>query len=272
VPTCIYCRAETTGKEGVPHVIPEALGANKITLPRGAECDKCNHYFGRKLEPMLYRYPGVALALQFWGIRGKKGRLRKKLGAVERTEAGDTRFGIHSPQVQTDKYGRRTAFMDLPPDPDFDMLEFRRALYRIALSTVAMLQGAEYALDPKFDDVRRYIRNPKPGEAWPFAQGHTRGPEMPRSAHLRYCEKGRREVVEFQLLSHFLAVALTDDGTFATSTAALGHQLIGPEVNDPGWGRVKYVESEPPSFLGRARLRVDGWLAAVGKWLRKTFR
>jgi hypothetical protein len=153
VPTCIYCRAETTGKEGVPHVIPEALGANKITLPRGAECDKCNHYFGRKLEPMLYRYPGVALALQFWGIRGKKGRLRKKLGTVERTEAGDTRFGIHSPQVQTDKYGRRTAFMDLPPDPDFDMLEFRRALYRIVLSTVAMLQGAEYALDPKFDDV-----------------------------------------------------------------------------------------------------------------------
>jgi hypothetical protein len=23
-----------------------------------------NHYFGRKLEPMLFRYPGVALALQ----------------------------------------------------------------------------------------------------------------------------------------------------------------------------------------------------------------
>jgi hypothetical protein len=105
MPTCIYCRAETTGNEGIPHVIPEALSPNDFTLPRGAECDKCNHYFGRKLEPMLYRYPGVALALQFWGIRGKKGRLRKKLGTVERTEACDTRFGIHSPQVQTDKYG-----------------------------------------------------------------------------------------------------------------------------------------------------------------------
>jgi hypothetical protein len=163
-------------------------------------------------------------------------------------------------------------YVDLPPDPDFDMLEFRRALYRIALSTVAMLQGAEYALDPKFDDVRRYIRNPKPGEVWPFAQGHTKGSEMPRSAQLRYCEKGKREVVEFHLLSNFLAVALTDDGTFAASTADLGHKLVGPEVNDPGWGRVQYVESEPPSFLGRARLRLDVWLAAVGKWLRKTFR
>ena len=44
------------------------------------------------------------------------------------------------------------------------MLEFRRALYRIALSTVAMLEGADYALDPKFDEARRYIRNPKTGE------------------------------------------------------------------------------------------------------------
>lgn len=44
MPTCIYCRALTTGKEGVPHVIPEALGQNNLTLPKGAECDKCNQY------------------------------------------------------------------------------------------------------------------------------------------------------------------------------------------------------------------------------------
>jgi hypothetical protein len=59
--------AQTTGKEGLPHVILEALSPNDLTLPRGAECDKCNHYFGRKLEPNLYRYPGVAFALQFLG-------------------------------------------------------------------------------------------------------------------------------------------------------------------------------------------------------------
>jgi hypothetical protein len=37
------------------------------------------------------------------------------------------------------------------------MLESRTALYRIALSTVAMLEGADYGLDPKFDEARRYI-------------------------------------------------------------------------------------------------------------------
>jgi hypothetical protein len=57
---------------------------------------------------MLYRYPGVALALQFWGIRGKKGRLRRRLGTVERTEAGDTRFGVHPPQV------KRTSTVGVP--------------------------------------------------------------------------------------------------------------------------------------------------------------
>ena|SRR5687767_9297740 len=85
------------------------------------------------------------------------------------------------------------------------MLEFRRALYRIALSTVAMLEGADYAQDPKFDEARRYIRNPKTGEAWPFAQGQTPLPSIPRSAQLHYTEKGRREVVLFQLLNNIFA-------------------------------------------------------------------
>ena len=96
MPTCIYCRTQTTGKEGLPHVIPEALGPNDLVLPRGAECDKCNHYFGRKLEPNLYRYPGVAFALQFWGIHGKKG-LRKRLSTIERTDEGKTQASGHAP-------------------------------------------------------------------------------------------------------------------------------------------------------------------------------
>jgi hypothetical protein len=229
MPTCIYCRTETTGNEGVPHVIPEALSPNDMTLPRGAGCDKCNHYFGRKLERMLFRYPGVALALQFWGIRGKRGQ-RKQLSTVGRTDAGHTTFSGHSLNIETDEKGRCTIYLDVPADPAFNMLEFRRALYRIALSTVAMLHGAEYALDPRFDEVRRYIRNPKPGEAWPFAQGHTPAPAIPRprSVHLRYCEKGRREVVVFQLLNDVFAVALCDDGTFATSAAEVGHRICRP--------------------------------------------
>jgi len=102
MPTCIYCRTQTTGKEELPHVIPEALGPNDLVLPRGAECDKCNHYFGRKLEPNLYRYPGVALALQLWGIHGKKG-LRKRLSTIERTDEGKTQARGHSLESQIDR-------------------------------------------------------------------------------------------------------------------------------------------------------------------------
>ena len=252
MPTCIYCRAETKGNEGVPHVIPEALSPNDMTLPRGAECDKCNHYFGRKLEPMLFRYPGVALALQFWGIRGKKGQ-RKQLGTVKRTRAGELRVTGHSLKIETDEQGRRTIYLDLPTDPKFDMPAFRRALHRIALSTVALLESPEYALDPKFDEVRRYIRNPNQGEAWPYAQGQTPIPGIPRSAQLRYTEKGKREVVIFQLLNNVFAVSLCDDGTFATSAAELGHNLVGPEVNNPGFGRITYVESEAPQVANEAQ-------------------
>ena len=95
---------------------------------------------------------------------------------------------------------------------------------------------------------------------------------MPRSAQLRYTEKGRREVVLFQLLSNIFVVPLCDDGTFATDAPLAGHKIVGPKVDNPGWGRIKYVESEPPSALGRAFFRAYGWLTAVGKWLRKTFR
>jgi hypothetical protein len=105
MPTCIYCRTQTTGKEGLPHVIPEAPGPNDLVLPRGAECDKCNHYFGRKLEPNLYRYPGVALALQLWGIHGKKG-LRKRLSTIERTDEGKTQARGHSLESQIDRAAR----------------------------------------------------------------------------------------------------------------------------------------------------------------------
>ena len=131
--------------------MPEALSPNDIVLPKGAECDKCNQYFGNKLEPMLYRYPGIALALQLWGIRGKKGRHRKQLGNVVRTAAGDIKFGGDLHKIEKDVFGRRTIYLDLPPDPNFHMLDFRRALYRIALSTVALLESEQYALDSKFD-------------------------------------------------------------------------------------------------------------------------
>ena len=81
--------------------------------------------------------------------------LRKPLSTIERTDEGKTQASGHSLKIETDKEGRRTIYLDLPTDPDFDMLEFRRALYRIALSTVAMLEGADYALDPKFDEASR---------------------------------------------------------------------------------------------------------------------
>jgi hypothetical protein len=135
---------------------------------------------------MLYRYSGIAL--QFWGIRGKKGRHRKQLGTVVRTASGDIKFSGDNFKIETDKQGRRTVYLDLSADPDFDMLEFRRALYRIALSTVAVLESEEDALEPKFDEARCYIRSPKPGEAWPFAQGQTPLPWLsanPRRSKLR---------------------------------------------------------------------------------------
>ena len=244
MPTCIYCRVPTIGTEGVAHVIPEAIGANELILPAGAVCEPCNSYFGQTLDPMLVLYPGNAVTLQFWGIAGKGRKPRQQLGSIRRApEDGSTSLQGHSLRVETGEDGKRTVYWDLPIEPKFQMLKFRRSLFYIALNTVALTQGVEYALDSRFDEVRRYVRKPHPREAWPFARGRVPGSSVPRRVNARYCEKGRREVIVLDLLECVFAVALCDDGTFAASAAVEGHEFIGQEVKRPPRVRMKYVES-----------------------------
>ena len=73
---------------------------------------------GASWSRTLYRTPGVAFALQFPGIHGRKG-LRKRLSALERTDERKTQASGHSLKIETDKEGRRAIHPDLPTDPRF---------------------------------------------------------------------------------------------------------------------------------------------------------
>jgi hypothetical protein len=61
---CIFCRDNTTASRSVEHVIPEPLGNTTLTLPPGVVCDKCNHYFARKIEKPLLESAEI-IALRF---------------------------------------------------------------------------------------------------------------------------------------------------------------------------------------------------------------
>ncbi len=73
VKTCLFC--STAGPyEKHEHIIPEALGNDDLIL-RGEVCDKCNQYFGSKIESFVLAKTPFAFWRTFLGIRTKKGKL-----------------------------------------------------------------------------------------------------------------------------------------------------------------------------------------------------
>lgn len=75
---CRYCHkdsTETTFKE-VAHTISEGFGNKGIIT--NDECDVCNSYFGREVEPALMEYLDF---FRVWiGVQGKKGQIHHKYG------------------------------------------------------------------------------------------------------------------------------------------------------------------------------------------------
>ena len=50
---CIFCKGDSSGTRSIEHVIPESLGNTDHVLPMGLVCDRCNRYFGTKIEQPL---------------------------------------------------------------------------------------------------------------------------------------------------------------------------------------------------------------------------
>jgi hypothetical protein len=50
---CIFCKQDSSTSKAIEHIIPESLGNIEHTLPAGVVCDKCNNYFGLKVEKPL---------------------------------------------------------------------------------------------------------------------------------------------------------------------------------------------------------------------------
>jgi len=80
-------------------------------------------------------------------------------------------------------------------------------------------------LTAKFDEVRRYIRITKPGEAWHSLRDNTPVPQCiaPRDSATA---RSMARVVEFQLLSDFLRSLCAMTGTFARAPPSWGTSLL----------------------------------------------
>jgi hypothetical protein len=166
---CIYCKKPTTGNEGEAHIFPEALTQNNLVLPKGTVCDCCNNYCS-KLDSVLILHNHIAPLIQILGIKGgKKGKERQKIGYFKRS-GNNVSINVTDKEISLTRRDGSLITVHVKNPPGFDDLKFRRALYSIAFNFVAQHLSNEELLLPLFDDVRNYIRAPKPKEKWSYCQ------------------------------------------------------------------------------------------------------
>jgi len=214
---CLFCSKPTTEQCGEYHVLPEALAQNRIVLPRGAVCDPCNHYIGRRLDTNLVRYPLIAFAIQFLGTAGKSGKPRHTVGAVVRQAQPETfklSLTLGEPIPLVTPNGKRRYQAHLGTEPAFEFLRFRRSLHCMALGVVAHVEGVEKARELRYATVRSYIRSPVPPRlAWPYAQLERTGRSIPRILAAVRAAELPGEVIVLQLFQAVYAVDLVNSGS-----------------------------------------------------------
>lgn len=169
MPHCIYCRAQTTGKEGRAHALPEAIFTNDCVMPPGAQCDGCNSYL-KRLDSSLASYSGISLWIQALGLPGKKGRSRQQLGWFQRApDQAQPTFRIQPEGIHhIDTKGQKPIVAVRTPS-GWKPSEFHRALHCVAFNVLSFHLSEQQLLDPLFDPVRNYVRRPHRGEVWAYS-------------------------------------------------------------------------------------------------------
>ncbi len=181
---CIWCLLESTDSDR-EHIFPEALGCpDHLTLPGSVVCKSCNNGLAH-LDRIVSDDFDFLTVMN--GINRKKGRpaevsSRGNVYASSTPDGPNIFFNLESSPRIAPTGQTINPFRGRPRDikPDISTLgsgattisfavqfgqhkKFARGLYKIALNSIAYMQGSETALHSRFDWIRRYVR--KGGEA-----------------------------------------------------------------------------------------------------------
>src|SRR5258707_551446 len=72
---CLFCLQTEVLFTRLEHPIPESLGNDEWVLPRGYVCDRCNQYFGSKVENRVINEPPFVMERLSFVVKSKKGRV-----------------------------------------------------------------------------------------------------------------------------------------------------------------------------------------------------
>ncbi len=242
---CIWCKQNSDSSKSVEHILPESLGNQTHTLPRGWVCDQCNNYFARKIEhPFLDSYYGRAIRFMT-GIPNKKGRVPPLVGlhlqsslpieAVRTLHDDAIHFG---PTKETDvpnwrdvisqeKNGTLVFRAVFEPENNRTLSRFiAKVAYEVLVSKCIEIDGwnDEIVNLHELEEIRQYVRFNKSSSPWPI---HIRK-LYPHSTAFTEGES------EFEVLNEWTILVTSDQEYFAV-IAIFGIEytinLGGPELD-----------------------------------------
>lgn len=175
---CIWCTELRQGT--LEHIIPESLGCPKwFVLPDGI-CQSCNNRNGT-LDNALLK-PFELLTVMTGTVRkgGRSPTVASHSSFASRTENGRPELFFNREKFSVNPPMNRNLGPTSKNDPieEFTVKEFEngkvqfalkhrmdftreavRALFKIALQTIAYVAGPDIALDDKFDPIRNFVLN-----------------------------------------------------------------------------------------------------------------
>jgi hypothetical protein len=161
---CIFCETDSPSTN-TEHIVPESLGGDDVRVaPHGSVCNRCNQYFGTKVEQVALRSFPFNLHRVMMGVPSKKGnpheivmpegRLR---GAPFSGIAGFDPIG-EVPDGETKLELRFSTLVDQPLA--VCQLMLKMGLEFAAYSGLSRERLGDYL------DARRFARCPRRGSGW----------------------------------------------------------------------------------------------------------
>lgn len=170
---CLFCDADQTFT-GIEHPIPESLGNDDTLLGKGFVCDRCNQYFGSKVERHVLSRPPFSVERVAQAIKTKKGKqARAMLPGLNLHSTGYWDTVI----VQTDPYRRPPIdiqedgrWIIYPPCSKEDAYYISRFLLKMGLELLLLVE-AEDPYRPELDWARSYARYGHGQSRWDVGYG-----------------------------------------------------------------------------------------------------
>ena len=189
---CIHCRKDATSSISRAHVFPEALGNseehegnNALVLPPTMVCDRCNQWFGHKVECYFLNHDAGVQRLQ-WGVRNKRGHAPtlQAIKGSKFTLDGQERMlrSIRMTPAERATAGRSpgravSLSLRMGSKPHYSSA----FLSKIFIEYIAHQHGRCAALHPGLDHHRKNARQPRASGFLPFLR-RWKGDDGPRFA------------------------------------------------------------------------------------------